>query len=562
MPNHPDRHHAATPCVLLLLLALWLLPAAAAAEVRAWLDRDRIALGDTVTLNIETDTSDRPDYAPLAADFSIEQRSSRQTHVRDGARVEQRTLYAVALRPERTGTVVVPALRVGGERTTPLTLTVAAAAAAPARAGDPVFIEAHVDDPSPYVQQATGLTLRLYYSVQLISGQLDQPTIDGIGLQRVGGDVQFTRELAGRRYQVVERRYLVIPERSGRIELPAASFRGRGAGGWFDDLFGDGQRSLRADGPALALDVQPVPASAPRPWLPLHGLRLRWLETPGAARAGEAFTVDLELVADGATAAQLEAPELVVGPGAEVFADPAQHDETFDDGRPRVRMLRRFSVLPSRAGTLRVEVPAIGWWDVAADRAREAVVPPLEVDVAAAVGVDGAPRAGGVAPADAGSWVRVPGVQGPIHRWALATVVFALLWLVTLGWALQWRQRALAGRGPGDGAAASAADAGHPARGGRAALRRALDVGDPGDVSAALCALASPPAADLDALSAMLAPGPQREAIAALQRARWGRDAEGMAQARAAVRAAFARGPAWLAEDAGTDPLLPPHYPH
>src|SRR5690606_41877652 len=107
----------------------------------------------------------------------------------------------------------------------------------------------------------------------------------------------------------------------------------------------------------------------------------------------------------------------------------ARNAETLDDGRRGGRMLRRSAVLPSRAGTLRVEVPAIGWWDVAADRAREAVVSPLEVDVAAAVGVYRAPRAGGVAPADAGSWVRVPGVQGPIHRWALATVVFALLWL-------------------------------------------------------------------------------------------------------------------------------------
>src|SRR5690606_37795943 len=160
--------------------------------------------------------------------------------------------------------------------------------------------------------------------------------------------------------------------------------------------------------------------------------------------------------------------------------------------------------LPSRAGTLRVEVPAIVWWDVAADRARETVVSPLEVDVAAAVGVYRAPRAGGVAPADAGSWVRVPGVQGPIHRWALATVVFALLWLVTLGWALQWRQRALAGRGPGDGAAASAADAGHPARGGRGAVRRALDVGDPGDVSALVSPPASAPAGVLPAPSDLL----------------------------------------------------------
>ena len=200
---------------------------------------------------------------------------------------------------------------------------------------------------------------------------------------------------------------------------------------------------------------------------------------------------------------------------------------------------------------------------VGADRARTATVPALELDVAAAAGGAAAQDAGASLASDAGPWVRLPGVQGPVHRWALATVAFALLWLLTLAWALQWRQRGLA--------LAADAVAGAPAprpvgaaasRGHGPALRKALDTGDLGDVAAALCALATPPVADLDALSARLAPGPQREAIAGLQRARWGQDGAGAAQARAAVRAAFARGPDWLdGGDAGDEGLLPPHYP-
>ena len=92
-------------------------------------------------------------------------------------------------------------------------------------------------------------------------------------------------------------------------------------------------------------------------------------------------------------------------------------------------------------------------------------------------------------------------------------------------------------------------------------LEDELDTGDAGDDAAALCALASPPAADLDALSGMLAPGPQRTAIAALQRARWGQGEGGAAEARAAIRAAFARGPDWLASDGAEDGPLPPLYP-
>ena len=554
----PFRHRwNPVPWALALLLAF--APALASAEVRAWLDRDRIEAGDTVTLNIETDGAARPDYAPIAQEFRIEQRSSRQSFEQRAGRPITRTLHAVALQPEREGRLTIPALRVGGERTAPLTLTVTAPAAAQGRTRGPAFIEAEVDDPSPYVQQAVGLRLRLYYSVQLLSGQLDQPAVAGVGLQRLGSDLQYTREVGGRRFQVVERRYLLIPERSGRIELPAATFRGRGVGGWLDDLFGDGQRALSADGPALALEVRPVPDAAPRPWLPLHGLRLRWLQVPDAARAEDAFSVELELVADGATAAQLEAPELVADAGAQVFPEPARHDETVEDGRPRVRMVRRFSVLPARGGPLRIEGPRVAWWDVAAGRAREATLPAIELDVAASSGVD----AGPVPPGDGGAWVRVPGVQGPVHRWALATVVFALLWLGTLGWALQWRQRGLAANAGAAGDGDAAPHAGRtPLRSHGATLRMALDTGGLADVAGALCALAAPPTTDLDALSARLAPGPQRQAIAMLQRARWGDGGVEASQARAAVRAAFARGPDWLADEARDDGLLPPHYPH
>src|SRR5690606_20105999 len=161
--------------------------------------------------------------------------------------------------------------------------------------------------------------------------------------------------------------------------------------------------------------------------------------------------------------------------------------------------------------------------------------------------------------------VRVPGVQQGVGAWALAAVAFALLWLLTLAWALQWRQRATTADGPQAGEAGTSGARGHGASARRpwqgSALRRALDAGDLGDVGAALCALASPAATDLDDLSRMLEPGPQREAIAALQRARWGRDEGGAAQARAAVRAAFARGPGWLPGDSRIEDPLPPLYP-
>jgi hypothetical protein len=547
--------------LLLLLLLLLCLPALAQAQTRAWLDRDRVALGETATLNIETDQAgvSPPDYTPLEPDFVISGHTSRQSFELRNGKTRSRMLFAVALQPRREGVLAVPPLRVGNTRTQPLSMTVTPAE--PARAGGIVFIEAEADQQSPYVQQAVGYVVRLYYATQLISGQLDQEAPPGASLQRVGSDVQYSREIGNRRYTVVERRYLLIPERSGTLAMPPARFLGRGVGGFFDEMFGDGQRALSATGPQRMLDVRAVPAKAPQPWLPLQALSLRYAGAPRTARAGDAVDIVVEAVADGANATQMPELQLPVGDGAQVFAEAPQTDESFVDGRPRVKMTRKFSLVPARAGTLRIAGPRIEWWDVRAGRARTASLPELTLQVAAAARRNSSAVAATAAPPpaeedDDEQWLRVPGVQGEVRAWALATVIFALLWLATLMWALHRREPAPASSGtkhPADDARAMLPGAG------LRALKHALDVGDLGEVDAALCALVTPPAHDLDALQARLDDPAQRHAIGQLQAARWG--GGDAVTARAAVRAAFAAGPRWRTDPRVEKPLLPPLYP-
>jgi hypothetical protein len=542
----------------LLLLAACALPAAA--QTRAWLDRDRIALGETTTLNIETDqaTAPSPDYSPLLGDFTVTANtSSRQFEMVNGVS-HTRVLFAVALQPRRDGLIGIPPLLVGSRRTQPLSLTVTAAAAAPAHGGGTVFIESEADAQEPYVQQAVGYTVRLYYAAPLVSGQLDQATPDGASLQRVGEDAQFARDVGGHVYTVVERHYLLIPERSGTLTIPGAQFHGKGAGGFFDDLLGDGDRDLHANSAPRFLKVRAAPADAPQPWLPLRALSLRYLATPQGARAGEAMTVTVEATADGASAAQMPELQLPVTDGAQVFADPAQHDETFTDGRPQVRMARKFSIVPGRAGTLRISGPRMSWWDVRAGIARTVSLADISVQVAPGADGFGAtparPTGVEATSAQPSDGINVPGIQGEVRPWALATVIFAMLWLATLMWGLHRRapQTVTAvDRQPQQPGSASAS---------LSDLKRALERGDLGEVADVLCAMASPPVADLDALRLRLEDESQIAAVDLLQRTRWS-DGDGVA-ARAALRDAFKRGPRWhAAKQEAADEALPPLYP-
>ena len=180
------------------------------------------------------------------------------------------------------------------------------------------------------------------------------------------------RQVNGRRYNVVERRFLLIPERSGALRLAGARFSGRSAGGFFDDFFGGGDGRMNATGADRTLQVQAQPAQAPQPWLPLQSLQLRYTSAPTQARTGEAANVVVEAVAEGATRAQFtDLPVPDVGNAAQVFAEPAQYEETFNGSTPRLKITRRYSIVPRQPGSLVVPGPRLPWWDVRAGRHRK-----------------------------------------------------------------------------------------------------------------------------------------------------------------------------------------------
>ena len=554
--------------ILALLCALSLLVGItqAQAATRAWLDRAQVAVGEAVTLNIETDQATAsPDLSPLMADFALEGQSNSRSVQWVNGKTRARTTYVVTMAPKRDGALVVPALQVGSERTQPVALSVSAAAEpSAANANSNAYLETEVDDTSPYVQQSVGVTLRLLYAVPLASGQLDLDTPEGASLQRVGEDVQSVREVDGRRYNVVERKFLLVPERSGTLKIPAPRFVGRGAGGWMDDFLGGNSRELRATGTPKSVEVRAQPDNAPQPWLPLRDLRLRYVAVPQTLRAGEAAELVVEAIASGATQAQMPELSAPVVAGAQVFAEPPQYDETFVGGSPQVKLTRRFSIVPNAAGALVVPGMKLAWWDVRAGEAKTAALQDLPLDVATGVGNFSAPApvVSSTMPAAAtDNGLDIPGLADgriPGRAWIWLAVGFAGLWLLTLAWAL-WRRRQVAAPVRTPRLQVQGKPVAMPTHT-LADLKRALDTGSLDEVGDVLCGMSTPPSPDLDTLLTHLDSPVQRNALEQLRRARWA-DGDGT-HARIVLREAFRNGPTWrAAQPASARQELPPLYP-
>ena len=530
------------------LLAVIVLPVHA--QTRAWLDRAQVGHGETATLNIQTDQSvSSIDYAPLQRQFDVGGQTVRRSYQRTNGRSTTTSLFAVGIRPRAPGVFSVPALRVGNTTTAPLQLTVVAPSVMPASGDADAFVETVVDAARPYVQQAVGVQVRLHYAVPLMSGQLEQDPPTGASLRQVGEDLTYQRQIDGRRYNVVERRFLLIPERSGVLTLPGARFNGQTMGGFFDQVFDDGRKAVSAASPARRLDVQPIPARAPQPWLPLHDLKLRYAQAPTQARAGEAVAVEIEVIADGASAAQLPPVTLADTPGLQLFADPPQVDEQFVDGRPRSILRRRISIVPLQAGTVSVGGPRIEWWDAAQGVARTAMLPPLQLQVAPGEGVAKDPAEAPAkleADAEAGASAAADGAV--LSRWWPWIVLGGVAVLAALA---LWRwPRASQDVAPKPDVAKTMPIP---------PLKAALAGGDLALIAQALGAAAGLRSDDLDAVRKRLDDAAQLDAVIQLQAARWGDGDAG--SALAALRRAFAKGARWRVAARASGSLLPPLYP-
>ena len=425
--SHPPGLMRRARSLLTALPLLLAIPGILHAAVVASLDRNAIHTGDTATLRISTtgeDKGERPDLTPLQKDFEVlGTSSSSQIRIINGQRSEKHE-WLIELAPLGKGTITIPALTVGNSKTAALTLQVSEQApAATANAGAPVFLRAEVQ-PSEgdiYVQQQLLYTTRLYYRVPLIEGSFTDPAIDNAVIEPLGEDSQYSTTIDGQSYQVLERRYAVFPEHSGKLNIAPTVFSGRTVSATgrrssfghmdslveqmlsqsgFDDRFfgglpfGDPGKRVRVGSNALTLEVEPRPHGySGDHWLPAQNLSVQdsWAESPPVIRAGEPVTRTLTLEAKGLEASQLPNLTMQATDTLRIYPEQPQLSNRTDGDWVFGRSEQRFTYVASQPGKLHLPAIQLTWWDSVNHKQENTVLPAWEVLVEPGSGTSTSP---------------------------------------------------------------------------------------------------------------------------------------------------------------------------
>lgn len=421
---------------------------ASAAQVRAWLDRGSMQLGETVTLNVEVSDdagAAQPDFNVLQQDFNLlGTQSSTSMNIING-QTTSKLLWAVGLEPKHVGTFTIPALNVAGLQTQPLSLVVQAGSASTGKAGDDVFLDVSVEPKSPYVQQQVRMTVKLFYALNLTDGNLEDPHGDGLVARKLGQDAAYTADVEGRRYRVLERHYAIVPEKSGAQTMAPTVFRGHAVNPSDINSFFNRGRTVSAQAPGATFDVRPRPASSGTDaWLPAQSLTLTsdGIDLGAGARVGEPLTLTLRLKAQGLGFEQLPELKLPKIDGADIYPDK-ETTQNRDDGVWQYgERERKFAIVPNRPGNLNLPALSVVWWDVDHDRAASADLPAATLNIAPGVAgatvpnVQNAPNASNVvAPVTTGlpPALNLDTSAGTEMRtWRMLAFIAFGLWLLTL----------------------------------------------------------------------------------------------------------------------------------
>ncbi len=407
------------PTAAFLTLLAGSLHLSALAAVTAQLDRGQISLGESVRLILqhEGNTHRQPDLNPLKQDFDILSRSSGSTIQIINGQVSSKNQITMILAPKREGRIQIPALEWDGERSAALALTVSSAATHPntlqgnhsegskthPNAAQHVFLTSTVDQKQPYVQAAVTLTVKLYTDRPLYEASIELPPNNDVIVQPLGKDQQTSEVRNGKSYQVVERKYLLFPQRSGQLKLAGPVLNATVADtkndhsddslSIFGSIFGNNPlagmmaatRPIQLRSNAMTLNVQARHASSKGDWLPAQQVMLEesWLPDTLTAHAGEPIVRHLSLSAIGLTAAQLpDVTKLMpLPPDLKMYPDQPKLENSVQHTSIVGRRQHDVALIANRPGKYTLPAVHMQWWDTVHNIQREVVLPSRTLNI-------------------------------------------------------------------------------------------------------------------------------------------------------------------------------------
>ncbi|MCD9498104.1 BatD family protein [Photobacterium carnosum] len=437
-----------SPWLLLLTMLVTLLPLQAiAAQAEATVSKNVVAVNQVFRLSISVDTAINPDsvdFSVLSPNFAYGQPSaSSSTSLINGA-MSRNTTWTLAVAAKNVGTATIPAFKIGSSQTTPITITVLKGSQTNNSATDQanVRVTAEIDKNILYVGESINYRVKILIGEQLSQASLSAPSGDGLTVSQVGQDAQHNIVQNGRRYLVITRNYQLTAEKAGKIIIQGSKFNGsaiRGANGFNSGI----TVPVNEDARNITINIKPKPTAYKGLWLPTSDLQLQQTWQPQVSnlndvttKVGEPITRTITLRIKDVAQSNMPNVNLTYPDTVRIYNEKPEYRT---ENGYSVMTLKQV-IIPRQTGKVTLPPLTINWWNTTTEKQQRSKIKGLTLNV--------------IADPTANNQFSSPATITPpaatIHSaktitaagiWPWTTLVFALLWLITLVLLIKKRQQ-------------------------------------------------------------------------------------------------------------------------
>ena len=384
-----------TRIVFLLTLLLSTAAYADVNSLEATIDRNPVMLDEAIRLTVTADGSadrDAFDSSPLLKDFVVGRTSvSSQTSIVNFD-TKRTTVWTTTLFPRKEGTFTIPSLTIEGKSTKPIQVKVIPVQEQSNVARD-YFVTTDIDVKEAYLNQQLLYTVKLFLSSNIERGSLQAPEMQNAEITQLGEDKQYTEIVNGRRYQIIERQFAVVPQASGEFTLRGPIFTGEVMAANTNQRFGFFNRTQQINrvGPDITVNIKPIPQGIDYPWLPSEMVRVdeEWPQGDSFV-AGEPVTRIVTLTALGVVEEQLpDIPEFYP-PNFKLYPDQSNTTTVEKDQSLISQRQTSLAIIPTQPGNFVLPEITIPWFNTLTQQTEYATIPARSITVAPAGGANNA----------------------------------------------------------------------------------------------------------------------------------------------------------------------------
>jgi hypothetical protein len=346
-----------------------------AATVDTQLSKDKVSLGDTLTLSFTINgrpTQISPNFSALEKDFQIlDTNYGNIVNMINGVTTTQ-SFWRLTIVPKKAGVIIIPEMNFGDDKSVSRKLIVAEAAdhSISDKPNSPVFIEAEVSTTTPYIQSQVLYTFKLFYQSQLENPQVEIPQVKDATLVQLGEGNQYQTNVNGKTYMVVEKNFAIFPQKVGNISIPPTHLRALAyevnASMSSDPFYMPDLQTLSLATKAFTLAVQKIPDQFQgTTWLPAKNISLTetWSVKPEQWELGNPVTRTITVTAEGLRADQI--PDLTIDKmtGINIYVNPPKRSNEVKDNMVTGTLEQQVTYIPNSSQSFTLPAVKLNWWN-------------------------------------------------------------------------------------------------------------------------------------------------------------------------------------------------------